>query len=160
MANTHKKSRSRSERCSLLISLQRGMFTLFKVSYNLCLRCGPCRAIAPVFEQLSLRYPTVRFVKVDSDKCQGECRHLSTFRNVVSIVYIFISNSFAAAAASEGVSALPTFIFYVNKVKVDSMRGGNPAELETKVRRWAETGSDAGGEACPVAGQVGSVYLC
>lgn len=51
--------------------------------------------IAPVFEQLAAKYPRAVFLKVDVDKCQE-------------------------TAAAQGVSAMPTFIFYRNKVKEQS----------------------------------------
>lgn len=54
-------------------------------------RCGPCQRIAPIFEKLAAKYARAVFVKVDVDKCQN-------------------------TAASQGVSAMPTFIFYRNKV--------------------------------------------
>lgn len=54
-------------------------------------RCGPCQRIAPLFEQFPTKYPRAIFLKVDVDKCQD-------------------------TAASQGVSAMPTFIFYRNKV--------------------------------------------
>lgn len=54
-------------------------------------RCGPCQKIAPHFEQFPKKYPQVIFLKVDVDKCQE-------------------------TAVSQGVKAMPTFVFYRNKV--------------------------------------------
>lgn len=54
-------------------------------------RCGPCRNIAPLFEQLPAKYPKAVFLKVDVDKC-------------------------SETASSQGVSAMPTFIFYRARV--------------------------------------------
>lgn len=54
-------------------------------------RCGPCQRIAPHFEMLPNKYPKAIFLKVDVDKCQD-------------------------TASSQGVSAMPTFIFYRNRV--------------------------------------------
>lgn len=56
-------------------------------------RCGPCQRIAPIFQQLSTKYPRAVFLKVDVDKCQE-------------------------TAAAQGVSAMPTFIFYRNRVSI------------------------------------------
>ena len=36
--------------------------------------CGPCRMIAPFFEQLADKYPSLMFVKVDVDTCQARPR--------------------------------------------------------------------------------------
>lgn len=54
-------------------------------------RCGPCQRIAPIFQQLSTKYVKAVFLKIDVDKCQE-------------------------TAAAQGVSAMPTFIFYRNRV--------------------------------------------
>lgn len=46
--------------------------------------CGPCKMISPFFEELSLKYPNLVFLKVDVDACQG-------------------------VAAECGIAAMPTF---------------------------------------------------
>uniref|UniRef100_A0A0B6Z3T6 PITH domain-containing protein n=1 Tax=Arion vulgaris TaxID=1028688 RepID=A0A0B6Z3T6_9EUPU len=73
--------------------------------------CGPCRAIAPTFADLSTRYPRAVFLKIDVDQCQE-------------------------TAQREGVSAMPTFIFYRNKTKVDMIRGADATLLEEKIKKW------------------------
>ncbi|XP_075224247.1 thioredoxin-like [Lycorma delicatula] len=81
--------------------------------------CGPCQRIAPFFEELSRKYPKAVFLKVDVDKC-GE------------------------TAALQGVSAMPTFIFYRNKTRVDKIQGADPTSLESKIKQHytAEDGED------------------
>uniref|UniRef100_A0A915JL08 Thioredoxin-like protein 1 n=1 Tax=Romanomermis culicivorax TaxID=13658 RepID=A0A915JL08_ROMCU len=104
---------------------------LFVVDY-FATWCGPCQQIAPFFEQLSNKYQSATFAKVDVDKCPS-------------------------TAASQGVSAMPTFIFYVKKAKVDSLRGANPTELEAKVKKWSEAAGSSGlndETQCEVPGQM------
>jgi len=72
--------------------------------------CGPCQRIAPFFEELASRYPRAVFLKVDVDQCPE-------------------------TAAGNGVTAMPTFIFFRNRTKIDRMQGGNPQELEQKVKQ-------------------------
>ncbi|KAI1305274.1 Thioredoxin-like protein 1 [Halotydeus destructor] len=75
--------------------------------------CGPCQRIAPVFEQLSNRYASnTKFLKVDVDQCPN-------------------------AAASQNVSAMPTFMFFRSGVKLATMQGADPTALENKVRELA-----------------------
>lgn len=88
--------------------------------------CGPCQRIAPHFELLPNKYPKAIFLKVDVDKCQE-------------------------TAASQGVSAMPTFIFYRNKIKIDRIQGADIASLEAKIQEHIGT-SDAD-EACEDYGQ-------
>nr|QWA14831.1 thioredoxin [Diaphanosoma celebensis] len=89
--------------------------------------CGPCQRIAPFFEDLARRYPRAVFLKVDVDQCPE-------------------------TAASNGVTAMPTFIFFRNKAKVDRLEGGNPEALEQKVKQ--HYGSDDGEEDASVQGYL------
>lgn len=91
--------------------------------------CGPCRNIAPVFVQLSQKYPKAVFLKVDVDQCQE-------------------------TAQSQGVSAMPTFIFYRNKVKIDSQRGADPNALEEKIKKWYGEGEEDTGDEVAVKGHM------
>lgn len=70
--------------------------------------CGPCKAIAPVLEELSKKYPMVKFLKVNVDNSQdiaGKC----------------------------GVSAMPTFLYYKSGTVVDTLKGADPRSLEAKI---------------------------
>lgn len=72
--------------------------------------CGPCKRVAPFFEELSTKYPRAVFLKVDVDECPE-------------------------TAAANSVSAMPTFIFFRNKTKVDRIQGADTAALEEKVKQ-------------------------
>lgn len=56
-------------------------------------------------------------------------------------------------AAGQGVSAMPTFIFYRNRTKLDSCQGADPAALESKIQHFYGTG-DADDSEGSVAGHV------
>ncbi|KRT79143.1 Thioredoxin, partial [Oryctes borbonicus] len=90
--------------------------------------CGPCQRIAPVFQQLAGKYLKAVFLKIDVDKCQE-------------------------TAAAQGVSAMPTFIFYKNRTKVDRLQGADPASLESKIVLYYQ-GSDDGEDADSIAGHM------
>lgn len=93
--------------------------------------CGPCNMIAPFYKQLSLKYPDAMFLKIDVDKCPG-------------------------TAAANNVSAMPTFVFFRNRVELERIRGADKGTLESKVKQYytagaggsdsAEGGGAAGGE--------------
>ncbi|XP_031552876.1 peptide-N(4)-(N-acetyl-beta-glucosaminyl)asparagine amidase-like [Actinia tenebrosa] len=71
--------------------------------------CGPCQRIAPVFMQLSMKYMSVVFLKVDVDQCPF-------------------------TAESRGIRAMPTFHFYKNKNKITELKGSDPLTLEKKIQ--------------------------
>jgi len=81
--------------------------------------CGPCQRIAPQFEQLPNKYPQAVFLKVDVDKCQD-------------------------TAMTQGVSAMPTFILYRNKTKVDRLQGADILGLESKIKQHIGTEESSG----------------
>ncbi|KAJ8941743.1 hypothetical protein NQ314_010287 [Rhamnusium bicolor] len=89
--------------------------------------CGPCQRIAPIFQQLAVKYPRAVFLKIDVDHCQE-------------------------TAASQGVSAMPTFIFYRNKTKVDRLQGADATTLESKIQQYY--GSEESEDAEGVAGHM------
>lgn len=83
--------------------------------------CGPCKRLAPIYEGLAHKYHAATFLKVDADKLQD-----------------FVADS--------KVSIMPTFHFYKNGVKVDSLLGGDRVELEAKIKKYyeGEVREDAG----------------
>mmetsp|Transcript_28442 Transcript_28442/g.28758 ORF Transcript_28442/g.28758 Transcript_28442/m.28758 type:complete len:596 (+) Transcript_28442:167-1954(+) len=98
--------------------------------------CGPCKMIAPFIEQLSSKYPDVKFLKVAEHNCQNLIMSL-------------------------GVRAFPTFQFYVNGNKVDELKGADPRQLEAKVNQhkpaasFGGSGTKLGASAAPAWDGVG-----
>ncbi|XP_068751689.1 peptide-N(4)-(N-acetyl-beta-glucosaminyl)asparagine amidase-like [Montipora capricornis] len=73
--------------------------------------CGPCRMMAPIFAQLSVKYSAAIFLTVDTDQCK-------------------------MTAKINGIRMMPTFFFYKNRKKVDEMLGADPTGLEDKINQW------------------------
>lgn len=70
--------------------------------------CGPCKAIAPLYKELSEEYDDVVFLKVDVDENPD-------------------------TAAKYSVSAMPTFLYIQRGVVVDRLMGANPAKLREMI---------------------------
>ncbi|OCT54556.1 Thioredoxin-like protein 1 [Cladophialophora carrionii] len=90
--------------------------------------CGPCKQIAPIFEQLSAqlsRPNKITFAKIDTDKQQDLSR-------------------------SYGVRAMPTFMVFRNARRVEFIEGADPRRLSNVVKDLAnevnkmDTGEVAG----------------
>ena len=62
--------------------------------------CGPCKAIAPKFEEMAKLYPTIAFLKVDVDESQ-EITELYEVR------------------------VMPTFVFLKDGKKVETVEGAD-----------------------------------
>ena len=71
--------------------------------------CGPCKAMAPFFEQLSTKYTSVVFAKVNVD----EAEELSNFFSV---------------------TALPTFILLKNGKEIKRFSGSSRQRLEEMLK--------------------------
>jgi thioredoxin 1 len=86
--------------------------------------CPPCKAIAPIYEQLSKQHETpgkIAFAKVNVDE-QRE------------------------VAAQYGIQAMPTFLVLKNGNVVDTVKGADPPSLKRVVAKAVEEVGKTGGE--------------
>ncbi len=72
--------------------------------------CGPCKMIAPKFEQFSQAYSKAKFIKVDVDQLED-------------------------VAQSAGIRAMPTFHIYVKGQKAAEIIGADPKKLEDAIKQ-------------------------
>ncbi|CDW97443.1 hypothetical protein, partial [Sporisorium scitamineum] len=80
--------------------------------------CGPCKAIAPIFQRLASQYTNVVFLKVDVDRVQPVAQRYS-------------------------VRAMPTFLLLKNKSVVDTLQGADPSRLTALVKQHSSGASPA-----------------
>ncbi len=89
--------------------------------------CGPCQKIAPIYEALAKEFPQCEFIKVDVDENQE-------------------------TAMECGVSAMPTFKVYKDKVEVGMVRGADPNGLRALIQQHAGDKFTGAGEGHTLGG--------
>jgi thioredoxin 1 len=73
--------------------------------------CGPCKMMAPKFDELSDKYDNAVFAKVIGDSCAEA----------------------GALLKREGVRSVPAFHFWKGGKRVDTMSGADPEKLEATI---------------------------
>ncbi|CRK36092.1 hypothetical protein BN1723_008249 [Verticillium longisporum] len=74
--------------------------------------CGPCKTIAPIYAQLSEKYTSVNFLKIDVDEVPDLSQEL-------------------------GIRAMPTFMVFKDGEKVEEIVGANPPALEKALLKYS-----------------------
>ncbi|KAG6769661.1 hypothetical protein POTOM_025317 [Populus tomentosa] len=94
--------------------------------------CGPCRQIAPFYNELSEKYPSLLFLLVDVDELSflftseyvdpndGGCRYL-------------IVCALQDLSTSWEIKATPTFFFLRDGKQLEKLVGANKPELQKKI---------------------------
>lgn len=98
--------------------------------------CGPCRQIAPVYEQLSesLSRPNkITFTKINTDR-QQELSH------------------------TYGVRAMPTFMIFKNATKIEGIEGADPRRLNAAIKKVAEEANKIDTGAADAAGSSSGAW--
>ena len=75
--------------------------------------CGPCKVIAPKFEELSEKYSDAVFLKVIGD----------------------VSPEASKLMKREGVRSVPSFHYFVNGEKIDVVNGANAEAIEAAITK-------------------------
>ena len=81
----------------------------------------------PIFDELSLKYPNVIFLRVDSDKNRELC-------------------------GQYGVSGLPTFVLVFHGDEVDRVVGADDSTLEAKIQQYATSAATFKGTGMSLGG--------
>lgn len=75
--------------------------------------CGPCKVIAPKFDELSDKYPDAVFLKVIGDASPDASKLMKR----------------------EGVRSVPSFHYFKNGKKVDVVNGANAEAIEAAINK-------------------------
>jgi thioredoxin 1 len=70
--------------------------------------CGPCKAIAPFFNSLKDKYPSIKFLKIDIDENQEMARKYN-------------------------INNIPAFILFKDGLEEDRLVGANKVKLEEMI---------------------------
>ena len=65
--------------------------------------CGPCKMMVPIFDELSEKYPEIKFVSINTDNCE------------------WINGKY-------GIDSIPRFLFFENGKKIYEQRGSSAKE--------------------------------
>lgn len=84
--------------------------------------CAPCRMISAALGRLAVRFSDVSFITIETDQTPQNSRF----------------------AEREGISAYPTFHFYVARHKVHEFSGANASQIEASIRRFRPTSISSG----------------
>jgi thioredoxin 1 len=76
--------------------------------------CGPCKVIAPKFEEFSNKYPNAIFLKVIGDASPDASKLMKR----------------------EGVRSVPSFHYFKNGEKVDVVNGANADAIEAAITKY------------------------
>eukprot|EP00977_Amphora_coffeiformis_P029138 scaffold38993_cov183-Amphora_coffeaeformis.AAC.3 len=79
--------------------------------------CGPCKVIAPKFEELSEKYSDAIFLKVIGDASPEASKLMKR----------------------EGVRSVPSFHYFVNGEKIDVVNGANAEAIEAAITKHQHT---------------------
>nr|2MMN_A Chain A, Thioredoxin [Plasmodium falciparum 3D7]2MMO_A Chain A, Thioredoxin [Plasmodium falciparum 3D7] len=74
--------------------------------------CGPCKRIAPFYEECSKTYTKMVFIKVDVDEV-------------------------SEVTEKENITSMPTFKVYKNGSSVDTLLGANDSALKQLIEKYA-----------------------
>lgn len=74
--------------------------------------CGPCKQVAPKLEAYAKQYPDVTFLKVDVD-----------------------NDATSELSSKNGISAMPTFIAFLNGEEVGKVVGANLGKMEELIKK-------------------------
>ena len=83
----------------------------------------------PIFDSLSMKYPNIVFIRVDSDKNRE-------------------------LAGTYGVSALPTFILFFHGDEVHRITGADPSGLEAAIQQYAASAATFKGTGMALGGDA------